>query len=72
MLNPLVLRVQEILIFKTLSLSIANHNTMQACDGVEMQLQAFITSNWITKQRISVSGDRIMSPRLLHISCGWR
>ena len=48
MLNPQVLRGQEILIFKTLSLSIANHNTMEAYDGAEVQLHAFLTSNWIT------------------------
>jgi hypothetical protein len=47
MLNPQVLRVQEILIFKTLSLGIANHNTMGAYDGVEVQLLAFLTSNWM-------------------------
>jgi len=39
--NPHVLRVQEILIFKMLSQSIANHNIVEACDGVEVQLHAF-------------------------------
>jgi len=48
MLNPQVLRVQEVLIFKMMSQSIANHNTIEAYDGVELQFNAFLTSNWIT------------------------
>jgi hypothetical protein len=52
MLNPQVLRVQEILIFKTLFLSISNHTTMEAYYGVEVQLYTFVTSNWLAWQRI--------------------
>jgi hypothetical protein len=26
----------------------ANHNTMEVYDGVEVQLRAFLTTNWIT------------------------
>jgi hypothetical protein len=52
MLNPQVLRVQKILIFKRLFMSIANHTTMEPYYGVEVLLHTFLTWNWLTWQRI--------------------